>query len=104
MDGSRVAWEFLRRRGPLHTLVTIQIAFSHVSPGTDAIILAAFGLLHPQWLRSFCAAFMHVPRAHTGVGELTSECEVKVPFFSVVTQLPSLCFLSVVFCGVLAAC
>lgn len=53
--------------------------------------------------RSFCAAFMRVPRAQ-GVGELTSECEVKVPFFSVVTQLPSLCFLSVVFCGVLAAC
>lgn len=46
---------------------------------------------------------MRVPRAQ-GVGELTSECEVKVPFFSVVTQLPSLCFLSVVFCGVLAAC
>lgn len=44
---------------------------------------------------------MHIPHAHTGVGELTSECEAKIPFLSVVTQLPSLCFLSVVFCGVL---
>lgn len=78
-----MVWEFLRQRGPLHTLVTIQIAFSRVSPGTDAIRLAAFGLLHPQWLPVHSVLHVCVCHVHTRVGELTSKCEAKVPFFSV---------------------
>lgn len=98
-----MAWEFLRLRGLLHTRVAVQIAFSRASLAQRPSYLLLFGFFIHSGSRSFCAAFMRVPRAQ-GVGELTSECEVKVPFFSVVTQLPSQCFLSVVFCGVLAAC
>lgn len=71
-----MAWEFLRRRGPLHTLVTIQIAFSHVSPGTDAIILAAFGRLHPQWLPVHSVLRLCMCHVHTRVW-VSSPASVK---------------------------
>lgn len=104
-DRPQMVREFRRLRGVLlHTLVTVQTAFlpcfswqgchrAHCSLGSASTVAPC-----SLWERCLCAAYMHVPRAHSRMlVQLTSKCEVKVPCFSVVTQLPSLCFLSLSF-------
>jgi len=118
-DRSRATWEFLRPRGVLlHTLITAQIAFlpcfSWQREMPSRLLL--FWILHTQRLPIHsgnsasvlrtCVCHVH---AHTRVlVQLTSKvCSRQVercPGFSVVTELPSLCFPPIVLCGIFTAC
>ena len=104
-DRPQTVWECRRLRGVLlHTLVTVQTAFLPSFPWQKChrayCVLDSASATAPRslWQQCLCAACVRAPPAHSRtLVPLASRCDVKVPRFSVVAQLPSLCFLSLSF-------